>query len=110
MHAAVGKKPFRACAALPIIKQLDTRVRTGDATLLPGLKVKAKYVIGAVGPVFISGDPADSIRLPTRPYELSLARASGEADIASVTMPALSCGVYRFPARRRRVNGDETVS
>ena len=66
----------------------------GEARLTRGYRLKAKYVIHGVGPIY-SGTPRDAKLLAdVHRNALQLASAHG---IASVAFPAISTGVYGYP-------------
>jgi O-acetyl-ADP-ribose deacetylase (regulator of RNase III) len=91
IHRAAGPELRRACQALG-------GAETGDAKITPGFKLKARHVIHAVGPVW-HGGRAQEEELLASCYRTSLALAS-EKGAASLAFPAISTGVYRFPADR----------
>jgi O-acetyl-ADP-ribose deacetylase (regulator of RNase III) len=68
---------------------------TGDAVATTGGKLKAKYVIHAVGPVWKGGTKGEA-ELLHGAYENSLKRAE-EKDLKSVSFPSISTGVYSYP-------------
>ena len=66
----------------------------GEARLTRGYRLKAKYVIHGVGPIY-SGSPRDAELLANvHRHALQLASEHG---IASVAFPAISTGVYGYP-------------
>jgi O-acetyl-ADP-ribose deacetylase (regulator of RNase III) len=71
---------------------------TGFAVRTKGYRLPARWVIHAVGPVWRSGtsEPA----LLRRAYESAFTRAREAGDVRSIAFPAISTGVYRFPAMR----------
>jgi O-acetyl-ADP-ribose deacetylase (regulator of RNase III) len=69
----------------------------GDAVITPGFRLKARYVIHAVGPVYESGDDYDQDLL-TGAYRNSLQRAV-EAGLSSVALPSISTGAFNYPLR-----------
>jgi len=73
-------------------------VKTGDAVVTTGGKLKAKYVIHAVGPVWRGGTNNEENLLYAAVYS-ALLRAN-ELGITSLSMPAISTGIYGFPKRR----------
>jgi len=71
---------------------------TGDAKITKGYRLPAKHVIHAVGPIWHGGDAGEDGLLAScyrRALELCQANA-----LSSVAFPAISTGVYRFPADR----------
>jgi len=81
---------------------------TGEARITGGHRLKARYVIHTVGPVW-RGGAADEDALLARCYRNSLALAE-EHGVKSIAFPAISTGVYRFPpARAARIAIAETI-
>jgi O-acetyl-ADP-ribose deacetylase len=71
---------------------------TGDAKITGGYRLPARHVIHAVGPVWHGGTQREDEALAScyrRTIELC---AAGR--LTSVAFPAISAGVYRFPADR----------
>ncbi|MEP7291563.1 MAG: O-acetyl-ADP-ribose deacetylase [Chloroflexota bacterium] len=68
---------------------------TGDAKITKGYKLKARYVIHTIGPIYRSND-ADVPRLLTSAYRRSLEVAL-ERGVQSLAFPAISTGVYGYP-------------
>ena len=83
--------------------------KTGDAKITRGYRLPAGHVIHAVGPVWQGGDRGENELLAScyrRSVELCHERA-----FASVAFPAISTGVYRFPAgRAAKIAVDTTVA
>ena len=69
----------------------------GEARITPGFRLKARWVIHTVGPVWEGGDKGEAELLASC-YRRSLALAAREG-AASVAFPAISTGAYRFPLR-----------
>jgi O-acetyl-ADP-ribose deacetylase (regulator of RNase III) len=67
---------------------------TGSAVITGGGKLKAKYVIHAVGPRY-SGTPRDAEWLAGA-YRKSLELCS-QHKISSVAFPSISTGIYGYP-------------
>ena len=97
IHRAAGPDLLEACRQIPEVRP-GVRCPTGEARLTPGFKLPAKYVIHTVGPVW-EGGGANEDELLASCYRNSLAVAA-EHGVRSMAFPAISCGVYRFPADR----------
>jgi O-acetyl-ADP-ribose deacetylase len=71
---------------------------TGSARMTGGHRLKATYVIHAVGPVWNGGDHGeDGLLASCYRTALGFARDGG---MKSIAFPAISCGAYGFPAKR----------
>jgi O-acetyl-ADP-ribose deacetylase (regulator of RNase III) len=92
IHRAAGPELVRASMAL-------APCATGDAVITPGFRLRARYVIHAVGPVWRGGGNDEEALLRSA-YERSFALAIAQGDIASIAFPAISTGVYGFPKKR----------
>lgn len=68
---------------------------TGSAVITSGGRLKAKYVIHAVGPVYHGGKKGEPELLASA-YRNSLQRAT-ENHIESISFPSLSTGAYGYP-------------
>jgi len=69
--------------------------RTGDAKITTGGNLKAKYVIHAVGPIYLDGKSKEAERLASC-YRRSLEIAV-ERGLRSIAFPSISTGAYRYP-------------
>ena len=69
---------------------------TGSAKITRGYRLKARHVIHAVGPVWSSGGKGEQDLLASC-YRTALDLAA-QHQLASIAFPAISTGVYRFPA------------
>ena len=88
IHRAAGPELLAACRPLG-------GCPTGSAKITPGFRLKAKYVIHAVGPVYRDGRQGEADLLAGA-YRTSLELAS-ENDLRSIAFPAISTGVYGYP-------------
>jgi O-acetyl-ADP-ribose deacetylase (regulator of RNase III) len=69
---------------------------TGSAKITRGYRLPAKHVIHAVGPVWNGGGKGEDELLASC-YRTALALAA-EHRLASIAFPAISTGIYGFPA------------
>ena len=95
IHRAAGPGLLDACRALPESAP-DVRCPTGDARITPGFALPARYVIHTVGPVWHSG-MAGEARLLACCYRNTL-RLLREQRLRKIAFPAISGGVYGYPA------------
>ncbi|KAH9310216.1 hypothetical protein KI387_038127, partial [Taxus chinensis] len=94
IHRAAGKDLYRACKAVPEVEP-DVRCPTGSARITKAFQLPVSHVIHTVGPVYESNeDPASAL---SSAYKNSITVAK-ENHIKYVAFPAISCGVYRYPA------------
>ncbi|WP_457488354.1 O-acetyl-ADP-ribose deacetylase [Tardiphaga sp. P5_C10] len=91
IHRAAGPDLLAECRPLK-------GCETGDAKITKGYKLPAAHVIHAVGPVWHGGRSGEDEALAScYRRALMLCQAHG---LASVAFPAISTGVYGFPAAR----------
>lgn len=88
IHRAAGPELMAACREIG-------GCETGKAVITPGFKLKAKWVIHTVGPIWQGGEH-DEGELLRSAYSESL-RLAREAGVESIAFPAISCGVYGYP-------------
>ena len=91
IHRAAGPELLAECRKLG-------GCETGDAKITSGYRLPARYVIHAVGPVWHGGGQGEDDLLAScyrRAIEICQAH-----QLASIAYPAISTGVYRFPANR----------
>src|SRR5690348_1653867 len=91
IHRAAGPQLLEACRSLG-------GCETGSAKMTPGFKLRARHVIHAVGPVWHGGGQHEEELLASC-YRSALELAT-EHKLTSIAFPAISTGVYRFPADR----------
>lgn len=91
IHRAAG--PELAPAAMR-----HGRCPPGHAVLTPGFRLRARFVVHAVGPIWAGGDRGEREILRST-YESAFAAARGEPAIRSIAFPSISTGAYGFPKR-----------
>jgi O-acetyl-ADP-ribose deacetylase len=89
IHRAAGPELARACAAIG-------GCPTGEARITPGFRLPARHVIHAVGPVWRGGDQGEPELLASA-YRSAM-RLAEERHLASIAFPAISTGIYGYPA------------
>jgi O-acetyl-ADP-ribose deacetylase len=72
--------------------------KTGDAKITRGYRLPARHVIHAVGPVWNGGGHGEDGLLASC-YRRAIALSQSHA-LVSIAFPAISTGIYRFPADR----------
>ena len=71
-------------------------IRVGEAVITGAGKLKAKYVIHTVGPVYGEGDEERKLANAT----LNSLRLAQERKIKDIAFPAISAGIFAFPIQR----------
>ena len=93
IHRAAGPDLLEACRQVKRVNGM--RCPTGEARITPGFRLPAKHVIHTVGPIYTSvPNPAELLASAYR-SSLELAVAN---DLKTLAFPAISCGVYGYPA------------
>jgi O-acetyl-ADP-ribose deacetylase (regulator of RNase III) len=106
IHRAAGPALLAACRAVPETSP-GVRCPTGEARITPGFALPARLVIHTVGPVWQGGGRGES-GLLTACYGnvLKLAQQNG---VTSIAFPAISAGVYGYPADEAARIAVETI-
>lgn len=77
-------------------------LKTGEVTISPGFKSKAKYIIHTVGPVYFENNKILNEKLLYSCYYKSLELAK-KYNAHSIAFPAISQGVYGYPANEAAI-------
>ncbi|RMG43066.1 MAG: O-acetyl-ADP-ribose deacetylase [Acidobacteria bacterium] len=101
IHRAAGPELAEACRELG-------GCPPGDAKATPGFRLKAKWVIHAVGPIYRGGSWGEA-KILASAYRRSLDVAA-ELGARSVAFPAISTGAYGYPVKEAARIALETVS
>ena len=101
IHRAAGPELLAECRTLH-------GCETGGAKITKGYRLPARHVIHAVGPVWYGGSRGEDEALAScYARAIELCQTHG---LASVAFPAISTGIYRFPAdRAARIAVSSTV-
>jgi O-acetyl-ADP-ribose deacetylase (regulator of RNase III) len=97
IHAKGGKQIDRECLEIRRTLYPDG-LPPGKAVITSGGRLKAKYVIHAVGPIW-RGGKHDEERVLRDAYSSSLDLAC-QRNIRSVAFPAISTGAYGYPMKQ----------
>jgi O-acetyl-ADP-ribose deacetylase len=94
IHRAGGEEILKECIA---IRAKQGGCEVGEAVITTGGKLRAKYVIHTVGPVW-NGGKKNEKELLASAYRNSL-RLAARNNIISIAFPNISTGIYRFPKK-----------
>jgi O-acetyl-ADP-ribose deacetylase (regulator of RNase III) len=94
IHRAAGPDLLEQCIR---IRNAEGGCKTGDAKVTSAGRLKAKWVIHTVGPVWYGGNE-DEPELLASCYRKSLQLAA-ELGAKTIAFPAISTGVYDYPLR-----------
>lgn len=100
IHRAAGPDLLEECRTLD-------GCETGSAKITAGYRLPARYVIHAVGPRWRGGDKVEPDQLAGC-YSTALALAT-DHEIGSIAFPAISTGIYGYPAADAAAIAVETV-
>ncbi|HEY9784782.1 MAG TPA: O-acetyl-ADP-ribose deacetylase [Candidatus Obscuribacterales bacterium] len=95
IHRAAGPQVLEECKR---IRDAQGKCPSGHAVITGGGKLKARYIIHAVGPIWHGGNSNEEETLASA-YRESLRRAQ-ENEVTSVAFPSISTGAYGFPVDR----------
>lgn len=105
IHNAGGKAILDECVA---IRNRQGGCRTGEAVITTGGKLKAKYVIHTVGPVWNGGKSGEE-QLLGDAYRNSL-KIAVDNGLQTIAFPNISTGIYHFPKDKAAEIAIATVS
>ena len=79
-------------------KIIETRgpLKTGEAVITTAGSLPCKYVIHTVGPVWGEGDEEEKLKMAIE----SALQVATENLLTSISIPAVSCGIFGFPKKR----------
>lgn len=97
IHRAAGPGLLEECRRLPEVRP-GVRCPTGQAVITGGHDLPARFIIHTVGPVW-GGGRQNAEALLASCYRQCLLLAADHA-IATIAFPAISTGVFGFPAER----------
>lgn len=89
IFAAAGPELDRACADIG-------GCATGDAVITPGFRLRARFVVHTVGPVWHGGTDGEPELLASC-YRRSI-EVARDAGARSIAFPAISTGIFGYPA------------
>jgi O-acetyl-ADP-ribose deacetylase len=95
IHRAAGPRLLEACRAIPQVSP-GVRCPTGEARLTAGFDLPAHHVIHTVGPIWQGGGHREA-ELLANCYRNAV-KLLLEQQLSSIAFPAISCGVYGYPA------------
>lgn len=104
IHRAAGPALLEACRAITETSP-GVRCPPGEARLTAGFGLPATYVIHTVGPLWRGGGHGEA-RILASCYQRCLQVAATHG-LSSIAFPAISCGVYGYPADQAAVIATE---
>jgi O-acetyl-ADP-ribose deacetylase len=100
IHRAAGPELVHECRLLGGCK-------TGMAKITRGYRLKARYIIHTVGPVWRGGENGEREQLASC-YK-SVLEVALKSNLRSVAFPAISTGIFKFPIMEAAIVANKTV-
>lgn len=95
IHRAGGPAILEECRK---IRAAQGSCSAGNAVITGGGKLKARWVVHTVGPVWRGGDGNEDVTLANA-YKNSLSRAM-EVEAKTIAFPSISTGAYGYPVEK----------
>jgi O-acetyl-ADP-ribose deacetylase (regulator of RNase III) len=95
IHRAAGPQLLEECLK---IRERQDGCPPGEAVITSGGNLKVKFIIHAVGPVWMEGKH-DEEQLLAKAYRSSLELAASNS-VKTIAFPNISTGIYNFPKKR----------
>ena len=106
IHRAGGPEIRAACRKIRATRY-PARLPTGEAVITTAGRMPARYVIHTVGPVFGGGAEGEAEKLASC-YRNAL-RIAAEQELNTVAFPAISTGVYGYPANEAALVSSDAI-
>jgi O-acetyl-ADP-ribose deacetylase (regulator of RNase III) len=106
IHRAAGPALLAACRELPEVTP-GVRCPTGEARITGGFGLPARFVIHTVGPVWHGGGRGEPARLAD--CYRNVLKLAETHDVISIAFPAISAGVFGYPADAAATVAVETL-
>ena len=103
IHRAAGPELLNECIALG-------GCPTGGSKITNAYNLPAQYVIHAVGPYYSDYEPYEAEALLISTYKSIMRHTLEHPDIKTMTVPAISCGVFHFPLHKAVPIAIRTIS
>lgn len=105
-HLAYGGGVCGAIFKKAGVNKMDNACRkigfcpTGGAVITPGFNLEARYVIHAVGPIYLDGKHNEEEQLFSA-YQSAL-KLAVDNDCHSIAFPLISAGIYGYPVNEAK--------
>jgi O-acetyl-ADP-ribose deacetylase (regulator of RNase III) len=106
IHRKGGSKILEECKQIRATLY-PNGLPTGEAVITSGGKLKAKYVIHTVGPIWRGGN-SNEAELLSKAYKNSL-RIAKNRGLKSIAFPSISTGAYGYPIEKASMVALSTV-